>query len=173
MKKFSRSAPYAKIFIPAYYIILPIYVESFIWQYMAALRGSYIVDIVSHPQSLDLLDSSPLPQWPCSMSSAFSLLPPLLVTHEGQHARYLQNRPEANQQKSAFFLLPDIEWFLLYEETVNAPQISFEVHGQQWYYLYLKLLMQHTNHWGCLPPFCRAVLLLLLHPTLPYTHGSL
>ena len=45
-KKFS-SAPYAKIFIAAYYIILPIYVESFSWQYMAALCGSYIVDIVS------------------------------------------------------------------------------------------------------------------------------
>ena len=29
-----------------YYIILPIYVESFSWQYMAALRGSYILDIV-------------------------------------------------------------------------------------------------------------------------------
>ena len=48
MKNVSRSAPYAKIFIPAYYIILPIYVESFTWQYnvMAALHGSYIVDIV-------------------------------------------------------------------------------------------------------------------------------
>ena len=32
VKIFSHSAPYAKIFMPAYYIILPIYVESFSWQ---------------------------------------------------------------------------------------------------------------------------------------------
>ena len=52
VKNFSRSAPYAKIFIPAYYIILPIYVESFSWQYTAALCGSYIVDIVSRARLL-------------------------------------------------------------------------------------------------------------------------
>ena len=52
VKKVLHSAPYAKIFIPAYYIILPIYVESFSWQYTAALRGSYIVDIVSRARLL-------------------------------------------------------------------------------------------------------------------------
>ena len=42
---------------PAYYIILPIYVESITWQYniMATLRGSYIVDIVSRARLLLLL----------------------------------------------------------------------------------------------------------------------
>ena len=35
-----------------YYIILPIYVESFSWQYTAVLHGSYIVDIVLHARLL-------------------------------------------------------------------------------------------------------------------------
>ena len=51
-KIFPRSVPYAKIFLPTNYIILEIYVESFSWQYTAALRGSYIVDIVSHARLL-------------------------------------------------------------------------------------------------------------------------
>ena len=51
-KHFARCTLRAKIFIPAYYIIKPIYVESFSWQYMAALRGSYIVDIVSRARLL-------------------------------------------------------------------------------------------------------------------------
>ena len=52
VKKISRSAPYVRIFIPAYYMILPMSMESFSWQYTAALRGSYIVDIVSRARRL-------------------------------------------------------------------------------------------------------------------------
>ena len=53
-EKISRSAPYAKIFIPAYYIILPIYVRerASVGNIMAALRGSYVVDMVSRARLL-------------------------------------------------------------------------------------------------------------------------
>ena len=51
-EKLLCSAPYVNIFISTYYIILAIYVESFSRQYMGALRGSYVVDIVSRARLL-------------------------------------------------------------------------------------------------------------------------
>ena len=60
-KKFSRSAPYAKIFIPACYIIIITNIrEELHWQYTAALRGSYIVDICC---VLDCYEDTGVSQW--------------------------------------------------------------------------------------------------------------